>query len=352
MAIVLKVNIRSDGCLNHMNKDRKPSNVKLLLLTEYDNIIVSFSGGKDSIACVLSLLDSVPTGVREKIELWHQDVDGDSDDNEGSFMDWPCTSSYCSAFAHAFDLPLLFQWRHGGFEREMLRENEQAQPITFEDLDGLGTQTLESTRSKFSTRRKFPQVSGDLSVRWCSSALKIDVATKAINNIPRLKEAKILFITGERGEESPQRAKYASVEKHKSDTQKRTVHQWRPIQDWTEQQVWTMMKKYKVNPHPAYHMGFGRVSCAACIFGNPDQWATVREILPKPFERIANYEQEFGTTIHRSLTVIERADAGEVYTYTEEAKKLAMTNAYPFTELLVDDWQLPAGAFKRCGGPS
>jgi hypothetical protein len=55
-------------------------------LSTYDRFVIAFSGGKDSIACFLHLLES---GVqREKIELWHHDVDG----REGNhFMDWPCT---------------------------------------------------------------------------------------------------------------------------------------------------------------------------------------------------------------------------------------------------------------------
>jgi tRNA(Ile)-lysidine synthase TilS/MesJ len=59
-------------------------------LASYDVIIVAFSGGKDSAACVLHLLDlGVP---KHKIELWHHLVDG----REGStLMDWPCTEAYC-----------------------------------------------------------------------------------------------------------------------------------------------------------------------------------------------------------------------------------------------------------------
>lgn len=48
-----------------------------LNLHSYDKYIVSFSGGKDSTACFLYLLDNgIPL---EKIELWHQDVDGRGD---------------------------------------------------------------------------------------------------------------------------------------------------------------------------------------------------------------------------------------------------------------------------------
>lgn len=54
----------------------------------YDCYVVAFSGGKDSVALVLHLLElGVPA---EKIELWHHLVDG----REGSaLVDWPCTTA-------------------------------------------------------------------------------------------------------------------------------------------------------------------------------------------------------------------------------------------------------------------
>lgn len=45
---------------------------KQAAMARYDAILVAFSGGKDSLACLLHLLD---LGVdRSKIELWHHDV--------------------------------------------------------------------------------------------------------------------------------------------------------------------------------------------------------------------------------------------------------------------------------------
>lgn len=70
--------------------DIRPS-IDLLPLSEYDYIIVSESGGKDSMACLFYLLDlGVP---KEKIELWHQSVDGGGADYI-EFMDWPVTENY------------------------------------------------------------------------------------------------------------------------------------------------------------------------------------------------------------------------------------------------------------------
>lgn len=326
--------------------DRKSNTASLLPLFDYDRIVVAFSGGKDSLACLLHLLS---LGLRQSLELWHHDVDG----KDRQFMDWPCTLPYCQGVADALVVPLLQQWRHGGFRREMLRENAQAAPISFEDLDGT-VRTLESSRSKFSTRRKFPQVSADLSTRWCSSSLKIDVATKAINNLPRFKGAKVLLVTGERAEESSARAKYPQVENHKSNTKSRIVHQWRPVQDWTEEQVWAIIQEYGVVAHPAYYLGYGRVSCAHCIFGNNDQWATGRQLLPTSFDEIAGHEQDFGVTIHRQLPVVERADKGTPYQYSQQDAQRAVSYDPWSTPLLLppSQWTLPAGAYKRCGGPS
>ena len=95
---------------------------------EYDEYLVCFSGGKDSIACVLHLLDiGLP---KEKIMLVHHLVDG----REGStLMDWPCTDSYCERFAEAFGLPIRFSWREGGFEKEMNRDKQKTGNVLFED---------------------------------------------------------------------------------------------------------------------------------------------------------------------------------------------------------------------------
>ena len=47
---------------------------RLFPLEEYDLIVVLISGGKDSVACYLKLIElGVP---KEKIEFWHHDIDG------------------------------------------------------------------------------------------------------------------------------------------------------------------------------------------------------------------------------------------------------------------------------------
>ena len=317
--------------------------------SSYDQTVIAFSGGKDSLACTLWAIEQGFPNV----ELWHHIVDG----QEGSsLMDWPCTTSYCRAVADALGLPIYFSWLEGGFEREMNRENQKKARTFFETPDGL--MSAGGTRGKLSTRKKFPQVSADLRVRWCSAYLKIDVGSMALTNQERFRNSKTAFITGERAEESSARSKYLDFEVDRTDNRdsklKRHVDRIRPIHQWPEADVWNIIGKYQIEPHPAYHLGWARLSCMSCIFGSKDQWSTVRQIAPDHFGRIASYEKEFDTTIQRKLSVQDLADAGQPYeaaTTNTTLANLAMTADYVLP-VFTNDWTLPAGAFGENAGPT
>lgn len=325
-------------------------------LDSYSTILVMFSGGKDSLACVLHLLElGVP---RERIELWHHDVDG----REGSdLMDWACTRNYCRQAAKALGIPLYFSWKVGGFEREMLRDGDRTAPIRFELPDGSVGQ-VGGTGGKLGTRRRFPQVSANLSVRWCSAYLKIDVGAAAIRAQDRFRDEQTLVVTGERAQESAARSKYKVFEPHRADRRdgtrvRRHVDHWRPVHKWHEREVWEIIERWRIVPHPAYRLGWGRVSCAACIFGSPNQWASLKAVAPERFERIASYEREFGSTIQRKRDVVRLAVAGQSYERVErdpELVRLAMDPDYDEEILLPEgaSWELPAGAFGESCGPS
>lgn len=81
-----------------------------LPLSAYDRILVALSGGKDSVACLLALLEAGADPAR--IELHHHEVDG----RGPAFMDWPSSAPYCRALADSFGLPIYFSWREGGVE--------------------------------------------------------------------------------------------------------------------------------------------------------------------------------------------------------------------------------------------
>lgn len=322
-------------------------------LLGYDRYVVSFSGGKDSTACLLYLLDNgVP---KEKIELWHQEIDG----RGPNLFDWEVTPDYCRKLGQAFGIPVLFQWKDGGFAREMLREKSLTAPVCFETPDG-ATQQVGGKRGKASTRRRFPQPSPDLRVRWCSAYLKIDVCATALRHDPRFLNIRTLVLSGERGEESPQRARYAILEPDKADLRNgrhafRHIDRFRPIRDWTEQQVWDILEKHRVRPHPCYFMGFGRCSCKFCVFGNQHQFASAACISRQKAETLIAYEKEFGYTLKRDTDLATLIRKGIPYeSITEELAGLATACEYNRSVLIPDGeaWQIPAGAFRKCGGPA
>jgi len=321
-------------------------------VNSYDKFLVMFSGGKDSTALVLLLLEiGVP---KDKIELWHHDIDG----HGRTFMDWECTLVYCMAFASAFGLPIYFSWKDGGFEREMNRQNQLTAPTFFEcptDVPGITvTRSAGGTQGKPGTRRKFPQVSPDLSVRWCSSYLKIDVGATAIRNQDRFNNSRTLVLSGERAQESPARAKYKPFEADRSDSRKgrakRHVDRWRAIHAWSEQDVWSIIERNSVRVHPAYYLGWGRVSCKFCIFGSANQFASAIKISPEQGQEISAYETEFGTTIKRDKSIMALAATGTPYSM--EPEEIVRATDYQYTqEIIMASWRLPAGAYGESCGP-
>lgn len=315
----------------------------------YDFYLIAFSGGKDSAALVLWLLEQ---GVdKSKIELHHHLVDG----NEGStLMDWPVTESYCRAFAQALGLPIYFSWKQGGFEREMLRDESPTAPMFWEDVDGY--RKSKGGDGPLGTRLKFPQVSPDLAVRWCSAYLKIDVLSRLINNSHRFRGKKTVVLSGERGEESKARSCYAMHEPDRSDSRgpraQRHVDRLRPIRDWEEKQVWEIMERWKIRAHPCYFLGWGRCSCRFCIFGNSNQFASAKAVDPAGFDALATYEKQFGCTIKRKDSLPEIAGRGTPYTASNDAtlQQIVMGREYTLP-VIMDVWELPAGAYGESSGP-
>lgn len=344
-----------EGCeitIEKKVKDRE--NIELLPLEEYDHVIISESGGKDSMACLFKALDlGIP---KEKIELWHQSVDGGGNDLI-DFMDWPVTEAYIEAVGKHFGIKTSFQWREGGIFNELMRKDSLTGDVYY--CDNGQIIHLPTKNGKLNTRRKWPAVSPDLRVRWCSPYVKIDVFRRVLNNHPRFVGKKVLVMTGERREESPNRAKYAETEVHSCNSKKRLVHSWRPVIDWNEEQIWDEYEKRNFLPHPAYILGWNRTSCFGCIFSTADLWAMMREIAPERFQKLVDTEKALNHTIDtKRITLEQKANLGSTKRLPNGKKlskwvDVALNRNFKAEDLIMDKWELPAGALLgTSGGPS
>jgi len=272
-------------------------------------------------------------------------------------MDWECTPAYCKAFADTLGIKFISQWREGGFEREMLRNNQNTAPVWYEELNGTFTRLLTKIQS-LGTRLKFPQITGSLLTRYCSSSLKIDVCRRVATNDPRLRNQKILFLSGERAEESPQRKKYRFIQKYSADLRNgktiiRHMDHARFLKWFNEEHIWSLIRKYKIRVHPCYYLGYPRCSCKFCIFLSKDQYATSAYISPHIFKKIKNYEHSFRCTIRRDQNIQSYIESGKVFSYLSP-ELIAIATSYSYTLSIFmsehEQWTLPPGAFGQGGG--
>lgn len=313
---------------------------------DYDHVIVAFSGGKDSLASVLHLLeDGCPP---EKIELWHHEIDGRGE----RLMDWPVTPAYCRAVAQHLGLRYYVSWKVGGFLGELMKTSARTAAIRFEEPTetGLVLRKRGGTDGKVTTRRMFPAVSADLTKRWCSSYLKIMVGEMALRNQARFRGKRTLFVTGERAEESTNRAKYKPFHPHKESIQSRQIDHWRPVLGWPERDVWSIIERWSINPHPAYRLGWGRVSCLHCIFGSANQCASAAVVDPEGTERLTALEIELDHTIRHKQPLPVMVAKGRPYPMDEATIAEAMATSWS-GPVRVDEWTLPAGAYGESCGP-
>lgn len=88
------------------------------------------------------------------------------------------------------------------------------------------------------------------------------------------------------------------------------------------------------------------------MFGNGNQWATAREVLPAQFNMVQSYEREFKVTIHRSLDVLTQANNGKVYPSVTPELTQSLRSTHYDKPILMQPWVLPAGAYGQGHGPT
>lgn len=103
------------------------------------------------------------------------------------------------------------------------------------------------------------------SVRFCTEELKKKVRNKVLTDLIMKGYERICIVTGVRADESEERSKYPVFE------EERGIGIFRPIIDWTVEDVFAFIKSKGIKPNPLYSKGCDRVGCFPCIFASPQE---------------------------------------------------------------------------------
>lgn len=244
-------------------------------LVERKALFVSnHSGGKDSQAMLIKLLEIVP---RDQILVVHATL-GD--------IEWPGALELAEKQAKDAGLPFIVAsavWEDGS-------------PKTFENM----------VEKRFVDRPEVPSFPSS-DQRYCTSDLKRGPIEREIRRYMKARGLKLIVnCIGERAAEGKERAKKNPFEFSKINSKAgREWHRWFPIFTFSTAEVFATIADAGQKPHPAYAGGNERLSCLFCIYGKDTDLAHAAREHPEVFARYVALEKKTGYTMHmtrRSLT--------------------------------------------------
>lgn len=212
-------------------------------------LVINFSGGKDSCAMLAYLCEHYPHVKKHVVFAdtgWeHQDVVG-----------------WCSKIVNRFGLTLHV------------------------------VKNPNKTFLQMAERRgKFP----GMQQRQCTSDLKRDPINTWIRK--NLTDPVVINCMGLRSEESSNRKKKKKLTRNKRESNsRRTLWDWLPIKDWTETQVLDYLVSKGIPLHPVYSY-LRRFSCRVCIYMSQHDLRQVNKYDPQAIAVIDAIEQKIGFTM-------------------------------------------------------
>ena len=260
-------------------------------------VIVTFSGGKDSLAALL--------WTREHI-----------------------TKNFTTVFCDTgWEHPLTYEYIH------RIADKLHLDLVTLKSKKYDGMVDLARQHKKWPSPR-FRMCTGELKVRPMIDYLLDDVRDN------------VLIIQGIRGAESPARAKmskqctyfkyyfepygYTKNGKPKKHTYRgKDVRAFRaqfsddllrPVFDWSAQQVIDYILTAGLEPNPLYKMGYKRVGCWPCVMAIQRDILNIARQSPERIEQIAALEREIGSNYFVSGIIPDSAITGSrKYPYIHDA---------------------------------
>jgi 3'-phosphoadenosine 5'-phosphosulfate sulfotransferase (PAPS reductase)/FAD synthetase len=213
-------------------------------------IVASVSGGKDSTALILALLEAADRGEipRELLRFVFADTG------------WESHETYLYI--------------------DYLRE-KMAITIDVVGVDG-------GMRARIRHRAGFP---GRMQ-RWCTRELKIEPLRAYHDRLIEASELDTVSVMGIRSEESESRKHAVEWEDDQEGPRSWGGYIWRPLVRWTIQDVLEIHNRHGIKVNPLYQRGHNRVGCYPCIYASKEEIALIAQHAPSVIDEIGALEEE------------------------------------------------------------
>lgn len=262
-------------------------------LENYDVIVVSTSGGKDSQTMLRKVVAAAEAaGVKERVVAVHADM---------GEMEWKGVVELAAEQAAHYGVRFEVVTRPQGDLLQHVRDRHAT-------LKAAGKDTTPPVPSP--------------TERWCTSDHKRDQvkklivaeckAMRAAKAMGKKDVVRVLHCMGMRAQESPARAEMRPFYLDKRASNKsRTVHVWLPIHAMTTDEVWADIHASGVRHHEAYDLGMPRLSCCFCIYAPKAALVLAAKHNPELAKKYVEVERETGFTFKIGLPMAEVVRAAE-----------------------------------------
>ena len=214
-----------------------------------DNIVISFSGGKDSTV-------TADVTIKALSDPFLVHIFGDTT------LEFPSTIEYANRYREAHPQAIF----------QVARNDEQ---VFYDVCEDIGPPARM--------------------MRWCCSMFKTGPITRVINSLYRNQQ--ILTFYGIRKAESVARSKYNRLEEdseHKKIKQQSVAS---PIFFWKDIDIWLYILSEKIDFNDAYRLGYDRVGCWCCPNNNQRAQFLSRIYMPEQSQKWRDFLIDFAKKI-------------------------------------------------------
>ncbi|MFP1683364.1 phosphoadenosine phosphosulfate reductase family protein [Alloalcanivorax sp. C16-1] len=239
-----------------------------VLIQEGALFVANHSGGKDSQAQLIALLNIIPAS---QLLVVHASL---------GRLEWPGALQLAQDQARAAGVPFI-----------VARASKTL---------------LEMVARRHETRPEVPSWPS-ASTRQCTSDLKRGPIQREVRRYAKANGFKtVVNCLGLRAQESPGRAKRQPFKKMSISNSVTTWYEWLPIHDWWVEEVFGCISSAGQRPHYAYSLGNERLSCVFCIMSSRNDLRIGAARHPELLAEYAALERRTGYTMHMSRIPIRQ----------------------------------------------